>query len=310
MSRPRIRTIKPDAWADEKLGGRTSRDGRLLFAVLLTLADDEGRLRDLPAAILGHGYPYDEDAPALLGGWLEELVTARLVQRYVVAGQAYLTLPGWSRHQVINRPSPSELPPPPDAPVSGPPDRTVHGTIREDSVTPPGSFIAGREGKGKERRTSPNPSSASAGGEQDPAVKAAPRRTPALKALGTNPRARGTNPRARAARGQAAERAAAAARFAAMLGEPEPTDRAGWDRQHAAMRTATPPSTHAAWLEDLELVGVDGGVLVFDAPDSARPFLTRPHVERMVQACAASVGVRARLATTLEHEGRAAGAVA
>ena len=120
----------------------------------------------------------------------------------------------------------------------------------------------------------------------------------------------GTNPRAQARRALAAERAAAAARLAAELAEPGPAERSGWDRLHTAMRAATPPSTHATWLEDVDLVATDHGALVFDAPDSARPFLVRPHVARMVQACAESVGVRARLATTLEHEGRAAGAVA
>lgn len=111
-------------------------------------------------------------------------------------------------------------------------------------------------------------------------------------------------------RALAAERAAAAARLAAELAEPGPDERAGWERLHTAMRAATPPSTHATWLEDVDLVATDHGALVFDAPDSARPFLVRPHVARMVQACAQSVGVRARLATSLEHEGRAAGAVA
>jgi hypothetical protein len=65
--RPRIRTIKPEMWADEKVG-QLSRDARLLFVGLITMADDEGRLRGCPAAILGHVFPYDDDALRKLDG--------------------------------------------------------------------------------------------------------------------------------------------------------------------------------------------------------------------------------------------------
>jgi hypothetical protein len=61
VSRPRIRTLKPEMWADEKVGALT-RDARLLFIGLITLADDAGRFRAMPSAILGHVFPYDLDA--------------------------------------------------------------------------------------------------------------------------------------------------------------------------------------------------------------------------------------------------------
>lgn len=112
MSRPRIRTIKPETWADEKIG-RLSRDARLLFVGLITMADDAGRLRAMPSAVLGHIFPYDADAARRLEKWFRELEMVGLVLRYEHLGIGYAWLPGWEKHQRINRPGKSELPPPP-----------------------------------------------------------------------------------------------------------------------------------------------------------------------------------------------------
>lgn len=112
MTRPRIRTIKPETWADEKIG-RLSRDARLLFVGLITMADDDGRFRALPSAICGHVFPYDEDAAKRVEKWMAELETQHLVTRYVTDGFTYGSLNGWARHQRINRKSLSELPSPP-----------------------------------------------------------------------------------------------------------------------------------------------------------------------------------------------------
>jgi hypothetical protein len=100
--RPRIRTLKPEMWADENVGS-VSRDARLLFVGLITMADDHGRLRAMPAAILGHIFPYDLDALKKLAGWIDELAVADLALPYTAAGHSYIVLPGFERHQVINR---------------------------------------------------------------------------------------------------------------------------------------------------------------------------------------------------------------
>lgn len=111
--RPRIRSIKPEIWADEAVGG-VSRDARLLFVGLITLADDAGRLRVAPAALLGRLFPYDENlSPAKIRRWLDELEDHGLVMLYQDDGNSYLWLVGWRANQKINRPSPSKLPPPP-----------------------------------------------------------------------------------------------------------------------------------------------------------------------------------------------------
>jgi hypothetical protein len=111
IGRPRIRTLKPEAWQDERIG-QVSRDARLLFVVLITLADDEGRFRNLPSLILGHGFPYDQDAGKKLTAWMTELWKSGLIDLYEVDGNRYGVLPSWSKHQRINKASPSILPEP------------------------------------------------------------------------------------------------------------------------------------------------------------------------------------------------------
>jgi hypothetical protein len=132
--RPRIRTIKPESWQDENLGGRVGRDARLLFWVLVSLADDDGRFRALPSLIVGHGYPYDDDALTLLPRWLDELAGAGLVVLYAVDGMRYGALPGFTEHQRIDRPSPSDLPTPPAR------------TVDDESTNGRGSVVRVSEG--------------------------------------------------------------------------------------------------------------------------------------------------------------------
>ncbi len=105
----RIRSLKPFVWHDEKVGA-VSRDARLLFVGLITMADDDGRFRTLPAVICGHAYPYDDDAVRKVPRWLEELSDAGLVALY---GDHYGCLPTWTVHQRISHHVPSLLPPPP-----------------------------------------------------------------------------------------------------------------------------------------------------------------------------------------------------
>jgi len=143
MSRPRIRSIKPEMWQDEKIG-ELSRDARLLFIGLVTMADDEGRLRALSPAILGHIFPYDEDAVSKLKRWMREVIDSGLVIAYKVGGVPYLQLTGWRKHQVINKPNSSELPPPPL------PDNYGNGTgeLPAEVVQPHAGAQIGRERKG------------------------------------------------------------------------------------------------------------------------------------------------------------------
>jgi len=134
----RIRSLKPENWKSRSVGG-VSRDARLLCDVLITMADADGRWKHLPASIIGHGYPRDEEVSArLIRKWSAELVDAELIVLYEVDGDEYGCFPKWHLHQVINHYSPSRLPIPPD--VSwirrDEASRIKKGTGREDSGSP------------------------------------------------------------------------------------------------------------------------------------------------------------------------------
>ncbi len=105
----RIRTIKPEFVESESIG-ELSRDARLLFVQLWTFVDDLGRARASSRLLASRLYPYDEDAPDLIDGWLGELVNHGHVRLYEDEGHIYLDIPKWLEHQKIDHPSKSRLP--------------------------------------------------------------------------------------------------------------------------------------------------------------------------------------------------------
>jgi len=105
----RIRSIKPEFPQSETIGA-LSRDARLLFIMLWTIVDDEGRARASSRMLASLLYPYDDDAAALIDGWLDELEQHECIRRYTAAGSQYLDIPHWSKHQKIDHKSVSRLP--------------------------------------------------------------------------------------------------------------------------------------------------------------------------------------------------------
>ena len=127
----RIRTIKPELWTDERLT-ECSLSARLLFIGMLNFADDNGNQAYSAKRLKMQVFPADSlDTQPLL----DELLTHGVIMEYSVNGEKFLHIKGFLKHQVINRPSPTRIPKP---------------TFREDSVSAPGAFTVGREGKGKE----------------------------------------------------------------------------------------------------------------------------------------------------------------
>jgi hypothetical protein len=109
MSRPRIRTLKPEFFADERVNA-VSRDARYLTIGLITRADDRGRQQNMEQAILGHVYPAGDVAIKQLRRWLGEILEVGIAWSYEHGPFSYLWLPNFWRHQQINRPTESELP--------------------------------------------------------------------------------------------------------------------------------------------------------------------------------------------------------
>lgn len=105
----RIRTIKPEFPHSESMG-RVSRESRLCFILLWTIADDAGRLRGNSRMLASLLYPYDDDAKNKIDTWLGQLSTEGCIARYEVDGTSYVQIMHWTDHQKIDKPSPSKLP--------------------------------------------------------------------------------------------------------------------------------------------------------------------------------------------------------
>jgi hypothetical protein len=163
VARARIRSFKPELFQDEKVCDLT-RDQRLLLFGLVSMADDEGRLREMPTAILGHTFPSDDDVtPAKLARWLGAIEKQGIVLRYKAGGKQYIAFRHWARHQKVNRPTPSTFPPPPDPVVVRENSVKQHGSITDESVNESlndhGSFTPPRAGAGSDPIPSvPDPS--------------------------------------------------------------------------------------------------------------------------------------------------------
>ena len=110
---PRKRMIHPDLWADEEVG-RLSRDARLLWIAMFSLADDEGRgsasIPYLRRAVFG----FDDDVTQeMVARWCGEIASImRSIQFYQVDGRELYALLNWDRFQRVDHPIPSVIPSP------------------------------------------------------------------------------------------------------------------------------------------------------------------------------------------------------
>ena len=107
----RIRYIKPGFFTNEQLG-RLKPIARLLFIGLWCVADREGRLEDRPERLKVELLPFDRGSRA--EELLISLAEAGLIQRYEVAGQHYIQVANFSKHQHPHvKEGPSQIPEPP-----------------------------------------------------------------------------------------------------------------------------------------------------------------------------------------------------
>ncbi len=113
-SMARIRTIKPEFPQSESMG-RVSRESRLCFILLFTLADDAGRLRGNSRMLASLLFPYDDDAKKHIESWLTELEREKCICRYTIDDDQYIQINQWLKHQKIDKPTASKIPPPPDS---------------------------------------------------------------------------------------------------------------------------------------------------------------------------------------------------
>lgn len=111
----RIRTIKPEFWTDDVVGS-FKIEARLLFIAVWNLADDEGILRWSAPYLKGAVFPYDDEISVQqVGRMMESLTGSGVIFAYSGgrSSQPLAYVVNFHKHQRINRPSPSKLPPPP-----------------------------------------------------------------------------------------------------------------------------------------------------------------------------------------------------
>src|SRR5471030_3026613 len=144
---PRIRTIDPHFPRTPSLS-RVSREARLFFILLWTLADDSGRLRLDHERLKDQLYPFDDDAPLLLPVWIGELESARCIELYRVDDIEYLRVCKWRQMQTcIQRPTRGRLPAAPHEPHEESPRmqtaRTLKAIPHEEAFFEEGADLPG-----------------------------------------------------------------------------------------------------------------------------------------------------------------------
>lgn len=113
----RIRSVKPEIRTDLTVGSWPI-PVRYAWVLLWGYFDDQGRGRDDLRLLVADLFPLDRDVTEKrLNGWLNLMATSSCdgaappLCRYDVDGHRYLHAVKWSRHQRINRPTTSRLPP-------------------------------------------------------------------------------------------------------------------------------------------------------------------------------------------------------
>lgn len=126
----RIRSMKPE-WTTSRDMRRLSAGGVTIFWILVTQADDEGRL-----------HADAEDIAQMARAWvgpeevaeqLDRMTKQRMIGRYRVEGEPYIALVNWSLHQRVDHPRASSLPAPPARMMDTPVKRMIRELVASDS---------------------------------------------------------------------------------------------------------------------------------------------------------------------------------
>jgi len=103
----RARSLKPGFFKNEILGRADPLIG-ILYQGLWCSADRDGRLEDRPLRLCAEVFPYRRAVTEKrVQQWLEWLCEQRFIERYEVAGQRYIQILAFGRHQ---RPHVNEVP--------------------------------------------------------------------------------------------------------------------------------------------------------------------------------------------------------
>ncbi len=125
------RMLHTDIWKSKQVSS-LSIQARLLFVGLITLGDDDGRLKGDAALLRSEIFPRDAKVTVQdVTKWLGEIVKIGLVLKYEADGEEYLAHPNWTRYQTLrsDRRKESHIPAPPVGlvPTVGQPDGNHSG---------------------------------------------------------------------------------------------------------------------------------------------------------------------------------------
>ena len=124
---PRIRTIKPEFWADEKMSELDPLN-RLVFLGIISMADDCGRLLDNVKVIDAFIFPSTSDTCRDAVANLSRM--CRLRRGTTKSGQKVIQIVNWERHQKVDKPN--KLAALPEL-VDTEQDTTIRDTFANDS---------------------------------------------------------------------------------------------------------------------------------------------------------------------------------
>lgn len=124
----RIRSIKPEFWADEDLATDLPRDLRLLYVGLWNLCFDNWTMEYKPRSIKRELFGFDDDVtPEVLDSWVHEIAASGRIVFFEHEGRACIWLPKCHEHQRVDKPQPSPIPEPQEC------SENVLGMVQEHS---------------------------------------------------------------------------------------------------------------------------------------------------------------------------------
>lgn len=103
MAQTQRRMLYAKIWTSEQFGYLSDK-AKLLYVGMITLADDDGRLRGNPAYLRGQVFPYDENITIQeIKISRDEVEKSKLISVYEVDDCEYIQHPNWEDHQIIRR---------------------------------------------------------------------------------------------------------------------------------------------------------------------------------------------------------------
>lgn len=148
------RMIWTSLWLNEEFGSLTDK-AKLLYTGMITLADDEGRVKANPAYLNSLIFPYDKNHSNTQVAYdLSSLVECKLIGIYKIDDKQYAYHPNWNNYQFLrkDRMKRSSIPSPtlvstkrqpsgnhvtPKCPPKISKDKIREGKIREEKIIGP-----------------------------------------------------------------------------------------------------------------------------------------------------------------------------